>query len=83
MTRHQVIAHDVDPVFVDFTEDGKVELRIGQPIEQRFERPSNVPWVVPRLLARGASLFVLLTPAEARLVAHALLAAAERASSSN
>ena len=77
-----VIDRDTDPVFVDSSRDGKVELRIGKPIEHRFEPPGAFgAWVIPSLLERGSSLFVLLTPAEARIVAHSLLAAAERASS--
>jgi hypothetical protein len=72
---------DADPVFVDSTTDGKIELRIGKPIETRFVQPKTPGgWVVPRMLARSASLFVLLSPAEARIIAHSLLAAAERAS---
>ena len=58
-------------MFVDFHEEG-IELRIGKPIAIAGRG------VVPSLLSRGASLFALLTPAEARIVARALLAAAER-----
>ena len=87
---HQVIERDVDAVFVDATKDGKVELKIGRPLTERFgeqfattsimkgaEGPGR--WVVPSLLARSASLSATLTPAEARTLAHELLAAAERA----
>ena len=91
---HQVIERDVDAVFVDATKDGKIELRIGKPLGERFgehfastttamagaEGPGR--WVVPSLLARSASLSATLTPGEARILAHELLAAAERASGS-
>ena len=80
--RSPIIDRNADPIFVDVTNEGHVELRIGKPIERRFVRPSGGfgAWVVPSLLARSSSLFVLLSPAEARILAHSLLAAAERAS---
>jgi len=90
---HQVIERDVDAVFVDATKDGKVELKIGKPLTERFGEQFAATagtmaaaatgpgrWVVPSLLARSASLSATLTPAEARTLAHELLAAAERAS---
>ncbi len=80
------IERDTDPVYVDSANDGQVELRIGKPIQQKFQPPSewsgsSLVWAVPKVLDRGSSLFVLLTPAEARIVAHSLLAAADMASS--
>ena len=86
---HQVIDREVDGVFVDATQDGRIELRIGKPMKERFEvtrlamehaMPGGSRWVVPTLLERSASLCATLTPGEARIVAHELLAAAERAS---
>ena len=86
---HQVIDRDVDAVFVDATADGRIDLRIGKPMKERFEATrlamenamsSGSRWVVPTMLERSASLCATLTPGEARTVARELLAAAERAS---
>jgi hypothetical protein len=85
MTNPVIERDDTDPVYVDAATDGRIELRIGKPIQQRFQPPPSglggSSWAIPKLLERGSSLVVLLTPAEARVVAHSLLAAAERASS--
>jgi hypothetical protein len=86
MTHPVVERDDADPVYVDAASDGRVELRIGKPIQHRFQPlPSELSgpftWAIPKLLQRGSSLSVILTPAEARIVAHSLLAAAERAGS--
>lgn len=64
MAKHQVTEGDIDPVFVEPLNAGRVELRIG---ESR----------------RGRSRFAVLSPAYARLVAYALLSAAERVDSSS
>jgi hypothetical protein len=81
-----IIERDIDPVYVDSANGGQVELRIGTPLKQKFQPPSEwrgsaLVWAVPEVLERGASLFVMLTPTEARIVAHSLLAAANMASS--
>ena len=82
--RSPIIDRSADPIFVDVTNEGHVELRIGKPVQARFETMEGAsPWVVPRLLERSASLPAFLTPEEARIVAHALLAAADMASASN
>ncbi len=72
-----------DPVFLDVTKDGNIELRIGRPIRERFQIAPSKRWFVANLLERGASLAAVLSPAEARIVGHALLAAADMAQSSN
>jgi hypothetical protein len=72
-----LIERPIDPIFVDIADDRRVELRIGRPIKSRFGERGGGHWVVPSLLDRSASLSAHLTPDEARVLGHALLAAAD------
>jgi hypothetical protein len=73
MTRTQVIEDAANPVFVESLDDGRIGLRIGKPIREGV--------AVASLLADSLSHRASLSRAEARIVAYALLAAAERLTS--
>jgi len=41
MTNPVIERDDTDPVYVDAATDGRIELRIGKPIQQRFQPPPS------------------------------------------
>ena len=71
-----VVERATDSVFVEVRTEGTIELRIGMPIKTRFETTKGSHWAVPSLMDRAASLYARMTPDEARVLAHTLLAAA-------